>query len=43
MVQLGDNWEIELYSDGNEIPKSWFVEVYEKSTDREFTLYILPV
>lgn len=41
-VQLGDNWEIELYTgaaDGK-TDDGWFVEVYEKSTEREFTIYI---
>lgn len=36
-VQLGNNWEIELYEGGNNV---WFLEIFEKSTEREFTIYI---
>lgn len=42
MVQLGSNWEIELYTgcaDGK-TDDGWFIEVFEKSTEREFTIYI---
>ena len=41
-VQIGSNWEIELYTgcaDGR-TDEGWFVEVFDKSTEREFTIYI---
>ena len=38
MVQIGDNHDIELYSGQHE--GEWFIEVYKKSTEREFTFYI---
>lgn len=43
MVQLGDNFDIEFYTgngDGS-TDGGWFVDVYEKSTDREFSIYIV--
>ena len=43
MVQLGDNWDIEFYTgngDGS-LDGGWFVDVYEKSTEREFSIYIV--
>lgn len=42
MVQIGSNWEIELYTirDDGVAEAGWFVEVFEKSTEREFTIFI---
>lgn len=38
MVQLGDNWKIELVPGSDE--EGWYLDIYEKSTEREFTIYI---
>ena len=42
MVQIGTNWEVTLfpgYKDGL-LDEDWFVEIYEKSTDRKFLFAI---
>lgn len=42
MVQLGSNWEIKLYPScaSGKATDGWFIEVFEQSTVREFTIYI---
>lgn len=37
MVQLGTNWDIDFYGNKED---GWIVDIYEKSTEREFTIYI---
>lgn len=42
MFKIGDNFEIEFYTgngDGS-TGGGWFVDVYEKSTEREFVIFI---